>query len=114
MARIKRASRSDTVPVFEDPRPSKNTVYLEHQAHDKTTLATKFGGTLRMRTSSSHEDFNNYGTGNFIKLQDSSMTAGRAGSSYLKKTAWLGKKQSSHLQGIHRPVKTKEDIQGRL
>ena len=82
MARIKRASRSDTVPVFEDPRPSKNTVYLEHQAHDKTTLATKFGGTLRMRTSSSNEDFNAYASGNYIQLQNTSTTSGRAGSSY--------------------------------
>ena len=79
MAKIKRASRGSAVTVFEDPRPSKNTIYLDHQAHDKTTLATKFGGTLRLKPSSESDDFNAYTSGNWIELTDTNAHSLRAG-----------------------------------
>jgi len=79
MAKIKRASRGSAVSVFEDPRPSKNTIYLDHQTHDKTTLATKFGGTLRLKPSSESDDFSAYTSGNWIELTVTDAHSLRAG-----------------------------------
>lgn len=100
MAKIKRASRLSAVSVFEDPRPSKNTIYLDHQAHDKTTLATKFGGTLRLKSSSESDDFNAYTSGNYIELTVTDAHSLRAGApttmALTKETAYCW-----HYEGAH-------------
>jgi hypothetical protein len=78
MAKIRRASRTSAVGVFEDPRPSNNNIYLEHAAHDKTTLAPKFDATLRLGVGESG-DFNSPMHGTYILLTNGSSEDDRGG-----------------------------------
>ena len=46
MAKIKNASKRNAFAVFEDPRPSFNTIYIEETGHNKTSLAPNFDLSL--------------------------------------------------------------------
>ena len=50
MAEIKQASKRNVCSVFEDINPSTNTIYLESEGHNKSTLAPIFNGSMYMYT----------------------------------------------------------------
>jgi len=108
MAKIRRAGAEPKHTVFEDPRPSKNIIYLEHEAHDKTTLAPIFGATLRTKVAGNADDFNSYHTGNYIRLTSTNAYEGRAGGAFTmaltKETAYCwhyeGGAGSNHLNNV--------------
>ena len=60
MAKIKNASKTSVCTIFEDPRPGKNTIYFDHDAYDKTTLAPIFGASIKMRDAASKTAQNGY------------------------------------------------------
>lgn len=53
MTKIKESNKSGVVGVFEDPRPSFNTIYFFGDGHDKTTLAPRFNQHLSTQSNGS-------------------------------------------------------------
>lgn len=53
MAKIKSSNKADFAAVFEDPRPSFDTIYFFGDGHDKTTLAPVFDQHLATQSSGS-------------------------------------------------------------
>lgn len=52
MPQIKQSSKANFVAVFEDPRPSANTIYLFGDAHNEQTLAPIFDGHIKFISNS--------------------------------------------------------------
>jgi len=50
MAEIKQASKRNVCSVLEDINPNTNTIYLESEGHNKSTLAPIFNGSMYMYT----------------------------------------------------------------
>ena len=81
MAKIKNASKPGICTVFEDPRPGKNTIYFDHDAYDKTTLAPIFGAHLKVRGASEKTAALGYNTSsNYTRHTDVNGYSLRAGS----------------------------------
>ena len=48
MALIKRASKPNVVSIFENPVPGSNTIYIEGEGYNETTLAPIFNAAMFM------------------------------------------------------------------
>lgn len=80
MAKIKNASKTSVCTIFEDPRPGKNTVYFDHDAYNKTTLAPIFGASIKMRDAASKTAQNGYNdSANYVRNTDTNGYTRRAG-----------------------------------
>ena len=80
MAKIKDARSFRVCTIFEDPRPGKSTIYLDHDAYDKTTLAPIFNGTIQMRVSSDPKAQMGYNdSSNYVRNTDANGYTHRAG-----------------------------------
>jgi len=80
MAKIKNASKTSVCTIFEDPRPGKNTIYFDHDAYNKTTLAPIFGASIKMRDAASKTAQNGYNeSANYTRNTDTNGYTRRAG-----------------------------------
>ena len=80
MAKIKNASKDSVCTIFEDPRPGKNTIYFDHDAYNKTTLAPIFGGHIKMRDAASKTAQLGYNdSANYTRNTDANGYTRRAG-----------------------------------
>lgn len=80
MAKIKNASKPTVCTIFEDPRPGKNTIYFDHDAYDKTTLALVFGKYLKVRSASERIADLGYRAGsNYTRNTNGTFSTARAG-----------------------------------
>lgn len=51
MAKIKKSSKINVVSVFEDINPANNTIYLEGEGYNKSTLAPLFDAAMYMQSA---------------------------------------------------------------
>ena len=74
MPQIKQSSKVNYVAVFEDPRPTANTVYLFGDGHNEATLAPIFDSHIKLVAGSGA--WNGHGRNN---TTDSALSAGAPG-----------------------------------
>ena len=77
MPKIKSASKKGIVSVFQSADPSTNTIYIEGEGFNKSTLAPLFDSAINMTAGSTRPT--NYGGENIYRLTNGDTTVRRAG-----------------------------------
>lgn len=94
MAKIKRPSKKAVCSVFEDIIPENNTIYLEGEGHNKTTLAPLFNSAMYMWNGLGSEEV--YGANQSYQTGTDNQTAW-SGQGF--NTMALAKETAFHMQG---------------